>query len=234
VKLHVAVTAAVACALAMTGCGGSDAPTVRTTSGQSPASVPSVSASTTAPGSSPETPPPPQYELLSKEALRKTLLSLDDMPNGYADTTTKADQVDDAGTFCHYKRPYPNKTFVTRTFTKGSGFSAELVSPAIRQYANPMQAKASMTKLLATLKTCRKFTSDGESLKVAKVKADPVGEMSVTVRLEGSTFTIVQGYSLVGLSMIAVGTGGVTSVDGDVLRPLLQKQVDRYAAAALS
>ena len=170
--------------------------------------------------------------MLSRSALSKTLLSLNDMPNGYADTTTKADQVDDAGTFCHYKRPYANKTYVTRNFTKGGGFSGELISPSIRQYASPVQAKASMAKLLATLKTCRKFTSDGESLKVSKVKADPVGEMSVAVRLEGSSFTIIQGYSLVGPSLITVGTGGITSVDGDVVGPLLKKQVDRYSAAA--
>jgi hypothetical protein len=174
----------------------------------------------------------PQYGLLTRRALTQALLTLDDMPNGYADTTTKADQIDDAGTFCNYKRPYPNRTYVTRNFTKGSGFSAVLISPTIRQYASPAQAKASMAKLLATLKTCRTFNSQGESLKVARVKEDPVGEASVAVRLEGSSFTIIQGYSLVGLSLIAVGTGGVTSVDSDVVGPLLKKQVDLYTTAA--
>ena len=175
----------------------------------------------------------PQYQLLSKAALNDVLLSLDDMPNGYADTTTKADLVDDAGTFCHYKRPFANKTYVTATFTKGSGFSAELIAPTIRQYANVAQAKAAMTKLVTFLKTCKKFTSDGQKLTVAKVKADPVGELSVAVRLEGDGFTLLQGYALVGPSMVSVGTGGVTSVDSDVVPPLLKEQVDRYTQAAL-
>ena len=233
-KSAVAVFAAVAWALAVSGCAGSsDQPTHAATS---PASVSSSATTTTGspttPVTQPATPLGPQYASLSKTALGQALLGLDDMPNGYADTTTKADQVDDAGTFCNYKRPFPNKTYVTRTFTKGSGFSSELISPTIRQYASAVQAKVSMRKLLSTLETCKRFTSDGESLKVSKVKADPVGEMSVAVRLEGSTFTIIQGYALVGPSMVSVGTGGVTSVDGDLVGPLLKKQVDRYRRAA--
>jgi hypothetical protein len=54
----------------------------------------------------------------------------------------------------------------------------------------------------------------------------------VTVRLEGSNFTIIQGYSLGGPSLIAVGTGGVTSLDSDVVGPLLKKQVDRDIESA--
>jgi hypothetical protein len=73
---------------------------------------------------------------------------------------------------------------------------------------------------------------DGESLKVALVKADAVGETSVAVRLEGSNFTIIQGYSLVGPSMVTVGPGGSTSVDSDVVGPLLEDQVERYTRAA--
>ena len=89
-----------------------------------------------------------------------------------------------------------------------------------------------MAKLVATLKTGRKFNSHGESLKVSRVKADPVGESSVSLRLEGSSVTTIQGFSLVGPSLISVGAGGLISVDGDVVGPLLKKQVDRYNAAA--
>ena len=233
-RSSVAAVVAVACALAVSSCGDSGGQSRRTA--VSPPAVSSSAATSAGVATStrpqPPTPLGPRYATLSKAALDKVLLGLDDMPNGYADTTTKADQVDDAGTFCNYKRPFPNKTYVTRTFTKGSGFSAELISPTIRQYASAVQAKVSMRKLLSTLGTCKRFTSDGESLKVAKVKADPVGEMSVAVRLEGSTFTIIQGYALVGPSLVSVGTGGVTSVDGDLVGPLLKEQVDRYVHAA--
>jgi len=229
VRIAVPAFASVAVAMAISGCGASEGPTANTSPASSAASTPSVS---TSPTSAPPAPVEPQIEQLSKTALTKALLTLDDMPNGYADTTTKADQVDDGGTYCDYKRPHPNKTFVTRTFTKGGGFDAELISPTIRQYASPAQAKASMEKLLETLETCKKFTSDGESLNVAKVKAEQAGEMSVAVRLEGSNFTVIQGYALVGPSVVAIGTGGVTSVDTDVVGPLLKEQVDRYTAAA--
>jgi hypothetical protein len=228
----VPIAAAAACVLAVAGCGASGAPTVTVSSGTSTATRSTVSGSPTAAASASTMPRGPEYKLLSKSTLSGALLTLNDMPNGFADTTTQGDQVDDAGTFCHYKRPYPNKAFVTRVFTKGGGFDAKLISPTIRQYAGPAQAKASMAKLLATLKTCKKFTSDGESLKVAQVKADPVGETSVAVRLEGSNFTIIQGYSLVGPSMVTVGTGGSTSVDSDVVGPLLKEQVERYTRAA--
>ncbi len=218
-------------ALATAGCAGSDSPTVTT-----PAASPTTAASATATPSVTATataePAAPQYRQLSKKALNKALLTLDDMPNGYADTTTKADLVDDAGTLCHYKRPFTNKTYVTATFTKGSGFTAELIAPSIRQYADAAQAKTSMTKLVTVLKTCKKFTSDGQKLTVARVKADPVGDLSVAVRLEGDGFTLLQGYALVGPSMISVGTGGITSVDSDVVAPLLEEQVDRYMQAA--
>jgi len=218
-------------ALATAGCAGSDSPTVTTpaaspTTAASGTATPSVTATATA------EPAAPQYRQLSKKALDKALLTLDDMPNGYADTTTKDDLVDDADTFCHYKRPFTNKTYVTATFTKGSGFTAELIAPSIRQYADAAQAKTSMTKLVTVLKTCKKFTSDGQKLTVARVKADPVGDLSVAVRLEGDGFTLLQGYALVGPSMISVGTGGITSVDSDVVAPLLEEQVDRYVQAA--
>lgn len=223
--------AVLALALATAGCAGTDSPSATVTVVSAPATAtvtpsPSVTAAATS------EPPVPQYQLLSKSTLNKVLLSLDDMPNGYADTTTKDDLVDDADTFCHYKRPFTNKTYVTATFTKGSGFTAELIAPSIRQYADAAQAKTSMTKLVTVLKTCKKFTSDGQKLTVARVKADPVGDLSVAVRLEGDGFTLLQGYALVGPSMISVGTGGITSVDSDVVAPLLEEQVDRYVQAA--
>ena len=234
-KLSVAVAAAVTCALALGGCAGSQTPTTAGSPASSTTASATASVTPTASASAQPAvaaPVAPQYKVLSKSALTKTLLTLDDMPNGYADTTTKADQVDDAGTFCNYKRPNPNKTYVTRTFTKGGGFSAQLVSPSIRQFATPAQAKANMVKLVTVLKTCKKFTSDGDRVKVAKVKATPAGEMSIAVRMEGEGFTIIQQYALVGPSMITVGTGGVTSVDGDVVSPLMKKQVAKYATAA--
>lgn len=219
-------------ALAAAGCAGTDNPTGAATV-VGPTGTAVVTATPSATATVTPKPAGPRYRVLSKSALNKVLLSLDDMPNGYADTTTKADLVDDAGTFCHYKRPFQNKAYVTATFTKGSGFSAELIAPTIRQFANAAQAKASMNKLITVLKTCKKFTSDGQKLTVAKVKADPVGELSVAVRLEGDGFTLLQGYALVGPSMISVGTGGATSVDSDVVPSPLKKQVDRYTQGAL-
>ena len=229
-KAFVRLFSVIAFAMGTTACAGSDSPSATVTVANATANdtgTPSVTA--------PATPEPavPEYQILSKAELNQVLLTLDDMPNGYADTTTEADLVDDGGTFCRYKRPFPNKTYVTATFTKGSGFSAELIAPTIRQYANAAQAKSSMHKLVTVLKTCKKFTSEGQKLTVAKVKADPVGELSVAVRLEGDGFTLLQGYALVGPSMISVGTGGAISVDSDVVPALLKEQVDRYTEAAL-
>ncbi len=53
------------------------------------------------------------------------------------------------------------------------------------------------------------------------------------MRLEGDGFTLLQGYALVGPSMVAVGTGGIVTVDSDVVAPLLKEQVNRCTQAAL-
>lgn len=220
-KLTVTSTAAVLSALlALTACG-TDAPQA-----QPSASIGAAPSSAPAPAPSPAA---PTYKILDKAGLTKALLPLKAMPTGYSE-----DESDSSGTdktFCNYRQPYTAKVRVSKSYQKGGGLSAQLIMVSLRQYASPAQARASFDKMAETLETCRKDTSVGQKVTYALMNLPELGEKSLGVRIELQGGTALQGFALVGPTLVSTGTAGVMSTDADVVADLLGKQVDRYSTA---
>ncbi|WP_406045515.1 hypothetical protein OG799_14195 [Micromonospora sp. NBC_00898] len=211
-----------AASLALTGCGA-----------ESPRPEPAASgasAPTTAPAPEPS-PAAPTYKILGKAALTKALLPLNAIPTGYSEDESDSSDSSDK-TFCNYRQPYVAKVKVSKSYQKGGGLSAQLILVSLRQYASPAQAKASFDKMAKTLETCRKDTSDGQKVSYALMNLPDVGEKSLGVRIELQGGTALQGFALVGPTLVTTGTAGVMSADADVVADLLGKQVDRYSTAA--
>ncbi|MFG2052818.1 hypothetical protein ACGFI9_02200 [Micromonospora sp. NPDC048930] len=152
------------------------------------------------------------------------------MPTGYSEDESDNSETDK--TFCNYRQPYTAKIRVSKSYQKGGGLSAQLILVSLRQYASPEQAKASFDKMAKTLETCRKDTSDGQKVTYALMNLPEIGDRSLGVRIALQGATALQGFALVGPTLVSTGTAGVVSADADVVADLLGKQVDRYSAAA--
>jgi hypothetical protein len=173
----------------------------------------------------------PVYQILSKDDLTKALLPLNAMPTGYSDDPSQ-DSTGADKTFCNYKQPYTAKIRVSRSYLKGGGLSAEVIAVTLRQYADTAQAKASFDAMAKTLDTCREDTSDGQKVTYALMNVPVVGDRSLGVRIQTQTATVLQGFALVGPTLISTGTGGLITVNPDLVTDLLAKQAARYTDAA--
>ncbi|MGC4888075.1 hypothetical protein [Micromonospora sp. DT227] len=212
-----------ATSLTLTGCGP-----------ESPRPEPAASgasAPSTAPTPEPS-PKAPTYKILDKKALTKALLPLSAMPTGYSEDESGSSDGSDK-TFCDYRQPYTAKIKVSRSYQKGGGLSAQLIMLSLRQHASPEQAKASFDKMAKTLETCRKDTSDGQKVTYALMNLPGLGERSLGVRIELRGGTALQGFALVGPTLVAAGTAGVLNADADEVADLLGKQVDGYSSVAV-
>ncbi|MEV0810035.1 hypothetical protein [Micromonospora sp. NPDC050200] len=219
-RTTVLVATVVTAMSALVGCGGGDA------APQSAASAVTASSSAAA-----ATPAAPSYKILDRAALAKALLTLKEMPAGYSEDPSKDEDGPDK-TFCNYRQPYTAKIKVSAAYQKGGGLKTEIASIALRQYANADQAKASFAKMAETLETCKKDSSEGQKLTYALMNLPKMGDDSLGVRIETQSATVLQGFAVVGPTLISTGAGGLMSADADVVADLLDKQVDRYAAAA--
>ncbi|GIF47200.1 hypothetical protein DFJ67_7176 [Asanoa ferruginea] len=153
------------------------------------------------------------------------------MPTGYSEDQSK-DQDRPDKTFCNYRQPYTAKIEVSASYQKGGGLNAEVAVISLRQYANADQAKASFEKMAAILQTCKKDTSEGQKVTYALMNLPNAGDASLGVRIETQGATVLQGFAIVGPTLISSGTGGLMSADADFVADLLTRQVDRYSAAA--
>ncbi|OHX01941.1 hypothetical protein BFV98_02545 [Micromonospora sp. WMMB235] len=159
------------------------------------------------------------------------MLPLSAMPTGYSEDESDSSDGSDK-TFCNYRQPHVAKVKVSKSYQKGGGLSAQLIMVSLRQYDGPEQAKASFDKMAKTLETCRKDTSDGQKVTYALMNLPGIGEKSLGVRIELQGATALQGFALVGPTLVAVGTAGVLNADADEVADLLGKQVDGYSTAA--
>ncbi|MEU2614533.1 hypothetical protein ABZ570_23560 [Micromonospora sp. NPDC007271] len=221
-KLTVTSTAAVLTGLLALSACGTDAP-------QTQPSAATGTAPSTAPAPVPS-PAAPTYKILDKANLTKALLPLKAMPSGYSEDESDSSETDK--TFCNYRQPHTAKIKVSKSYQKGGGLSAQLISVTLRQYASPAQARASFDKMAKTLETCRKDRLGGQKVTYALMNLPEFGERSLGVRIDVQGATALQGFALVGPTLVSTGTAGVMSTDADVVADLLGKQVDRYSAAA--
>ncbi|MBM0236140.1 hypothetical protein JNW88_01615 [Micromonospora sp. ATA32] len=215
------MTVVVAASLTLTGCAESPRPEPATSGAAAPSTAPAPEPS----------PAGPTYKILDKATLTRALLPLTAMPTGYSEDESDSSNTDK--TFCNYRQPYVAKVKVSKSYQKGGGLSAQLILVGLRQYASPDQAKASFDKMAKTLETCRKDTSDGHKITYALMNLPEVGERSLGVRIELQGGTALQGFALVGPTLITTGTAGVVSADADVVADLLGKQADKYSSAAI-
>ncbi len=130
-------------------------------------------------------------------------------------------------------RPAEPNSSVTKTHVKGSGVSATIIGPGIRQYDSPEAAEMAFQKLATTMKTCRHDTdADGSKLTYFVVNMPETAQGSIEVRVDFDQGTVFNAFALTGTAMVSVGTGGASSSDETLLPSLLTRQAARYRAAA--
>ncbi len=208
--------------LMLAACGTSDQGS--STSPTSKASVPEASSSAPSPSST------PTFRQLDSSGLKRALLPLSAAPVGYSVSPPTSNE-DANKYFCDYKPPFEEQARVRRDFQKGAGLGAELLSVAIRQYDTVEHASAAFDALATTVAGCTSDTVNGQTLTYAQVNLAPVGEKTVGVRIEGPAF-LLQGFSLVGPSILSAGAGSLTNADADLQARVLQQQVQLYESSA--
>jgi hypothetical protein len=74
---------------------------------------------------------------------------------------------------------------------------------------------------------------DGQKYTYALMSLPKIGDGIIGIRITTSQgVTVLQGFALSGLVLANTGTGGLVNVSGDTVGDLLDKQVNRYVAAA--
>lgn len=216
-----ALPAAVLLSLVLSGCGGSD-------EDAKPSSTFSTSAST-------ETAAPSPSESESEGGasveidLEEALLSIDDLPAGWAKEAP--DEDDEDKTFCDYEVAHEPVAEAGAQFSTNS----ELLGVSIRQYDSEESAAEILDQLRDVLDDCTGEEIDGDDVSYSRLSADPVGDDTVGVRLagesEGFEFTLDEVFVLRGSAVLQVGLVGVLfAPSGDELNEFAEQQVRKYDA----
>lgn len=171
----------------------------------------------------------PLFRVLSRAAVKKAMLTVDDLPPGYSQEPSEANE---GKTFCDYKEPAEEKALVRRDFVKGAGLSAELLAITIRQYGSVKDADAAWNALTKALETCKGEQYDGSQLTYTRMSAPRLGEESLGLKIDVDGVTLLQNFVLVGPAVISAGGGGAVNADADAITTALEKQVARYEGAA--
>jgi len=230
---QVAVLAVVAALSA--GCGGSG-----DNGGEGAASTPTSPASAASPTEEvvdePSVPAEPEYEKLSKAELEDALLSINELPAGYARDPSGDGPTDDddSDSYCGYEAPEQPDIKVRHDYLKGGGFSSSLLSFSIGQYDSEAGPEGYLEDFTKQLEKCASEELDGETVKYALMSAPQVGDEAMGVRVEGESATLAADMAQVGPVLIVVGGGGVTDLNVDQLNELFEKQVEKYLEAAKS
>lgn len=227
---RVAIALVIATLTLTSACGSSDGSDEPAAQDTLTASQTATATDTPTESPTPTEPPAPEYAVLPKSDLEAALLTIQDMPVGYSQ-----DPPSESGstkTFCDYKQPFTEKTYVSRDFTKGAGMSSEFLRVGLRQYESADQARASFNALTKALNTCTTEVYDGTTLEYALMSAPKVGDDTVGVRITADGTTILQNFALVGPTLVNTGGGGVMQADADEIASLLEAQVKAYQTAA--
>jgi hypothetical protein len=213
------------------GCGGSD--------DAGDGAGPSASASrgtTSSPTENvidePSVPAEPEYKKLSKAELEDALLSINELPAGYARDPSGDGPTDDDDTYCGYKPPAQPDVKVRHDYLKGGGLSASLLSFSIGQYDSEDGPQGYLDDFAKQLDKCTSENLDGETVKYALMSAPQVGDQAMGVRVEGDAYTLAADMAKVGPVLIVVGGGGLMDLNVDQINDLFEKQVEKYLEAA--
>ena len=214
-RRSVAALAAVLLLSALAGCGDDS------NDADSPTSV-SSSQPTTEPAQV-------EYEQLTEKQLRDALVTIADMPPGYA-----ADPVDDdpgSASYCGAK-PDRAPTRANQDFTKGGGFTMQLATVGLSQYPSAEVATTNFERLREGLRTCAGETIDGDEVTYTVMSTPQTNYPTLGIRATADSFTAMVYAAQVGSTMVTAGTAGLTNSDADLAVDLLVKQIRSYEEAA--
>lgn len=175
-------------------------------------------------------PPAAEYKMLTKKQVEDALLSISDMPAGYAEEPVERDDGKN-DTYCGYEPPSQPDVKVRHDYVKGGGLSSELISVSIGQYESEAGPEGYLRDFTKQLETCKFETIDGEKVKYAVMSVPQLGDAAIGVRVEGESYSLAADMAKVGPVLIVVGGGGVMTTDVDEINDLFEKQVDKYLAA---
>ncbi|SDD75368.1 hypothetical protein [Nocardioides lianchengensis] len=219
-------------------CGGSgDSGDARGNGDQSAASTsPSIAASSTVEDVAvePSTSAEPEYRRLSKKTLEDTLLSVNELPAGYARDPSGdgPDDDEDNDSYCAFEASKQPDVKVRHDYLKGGGLSSSLLSFSIGQYDSEKGPQAYLDEFAKQLETCTSEESDGETVKYAVMSVPQIGDRAMGVRVEGESYTLAADMATAGPVLIVVGGGGLIDLNVDEVNELFAKQVEKYLAAA--
>lgn len=185
-----------------------------------------------APTEAPSQPQPsdtPEFRQLDEKELTAALLELEAFPAGWSEDSTSSEP--SKSKFCGAK-PKKGDLIAERDFQKGDGFSAEVATVGLSQYASATEASVQFEKYQDGMKTCKSEKVSGDTVKYAIVNTVDVGYPSFGFKVTADTYGVIINVAQVGPTLVQVGSGGIMSVDADLPSAMLPKQVNSYVAAA--
>ncbi len=183
----------------------------------------------------------PEAQQLTEAQLKDTLPSSSDMPAIFSPTEEDASHKDDESFLCGTDVDHLDRRNAEATAGYGAqvGLSATRYSFGISQFDSPAIAVEQIQALGDAIDSCTKFTSNGDTYRVAPMPAARSDEDTVAVQLttRSAGFAVAvdvllvrTGSSLVASRSATIGLAEGSTVD-DLVR-LSRETVDRYEAAA--
>lgn len=176
------------------------------------------------------TPQAPEYKNLSKAELEDALLSINELPVGYAQEPAEDDEDNDS--YCGYEPPSQPGIKIRHDYMKGGGLSGQLISISVGQYDSQDGPEGYLRSFAKQLEKCSSQTIDGEKVTYALMSVPQLGDAAMGVRVQGESYTAAADLAQVGPVLIVVGGGGLMNLDVDQINDLFKKQVDKYVDAA--
>lgn len=202
--------------LTLAACGGGGP------SAASKADSPTSSVSGTTQSASTRAPRGESASPISSAELRTKLLTIDDLPPGYAANKLTSSESSDKGThyFCNYKA-VPAQTLASQTFTNEQGLASSIFQVGIRRYASAAQAAEQMNLLKKTMQTCGGESYRGEKLTYSVISAPKFGSDRIGIRIGFKEGTNAEYFILVGPDMVQVAMGGL-ALSGQTISDLTE------------
>lgn len=162
--------------------------------------------------------------------LDEALLSIDDLPAGWAMEPEEED--DEDKTFCDYEQAHEPIAEAGAQFSTNS----ELLGVSIRQFDSETAASEMVQQLRDVLEDCTQEEIDGDPATYSRLSVDPVGDDTLGVRISfssgGTDATIDQLYVQRGAGLMQIALAGVIfAPSNEDLNRFAQAQLKKYDAA---
>lgn len=166
---------------------------------------------------------------LSNDEARDALLSVKDMPSGWAQDGEDGNGVP-TSYLCDYEPQTQQVAGADRNFIFED---IEAAGTSVRVFANEQDAVSSYKQFDETLNgDCRGGVNDGEKYEVAPMSVPDLGDNSFGMRLDSeSGASLAYIYVQRGPVFFSVVGGGYSAMSIDDLQPLAEKQLSKVDAA---